>query len=74
MMAIHLLWVENKPAENIHKGVGSAFGEAFRELKKREVLSMGIIESIFPGRRFYKIQLILLISMSGLFSLVVYLL
>ncbi len=49
MMAIHLLWVENKPAENIHKGVGSAFGEAFRELKKREVLSMGIIESIFQA-------------------------
>lgn len=49
MIAIQAFWAENKPEENIHKGMGRSFSEAFAELKKREVLSMGIIESIFQA-------------------------
>ena len=49
MVAIHAFWAENKPEENINKGMIKSFSEAFSELKKREVLSMGIIESIFQA-------------------------
>jgi hypothetical protein len=49
IMAIQVFWAENKPQENIKKGMMKSFSEAFSELKKREVLSMGIIESIFQA-------------------------
>lgn len=45
MIFIQILWSEN---ENQHKNstISSCYAEAFNELKKREVLSVGISESI----------------------------
>lgn len=43
------LWAENKSPENLLKSMGKSFAEAFSELKKREVLSMGLIESLFQA-------------------------
>jgi hypothetical protein len=49
MMSMFSMWSENRSAENILKGMGKSFLEAFSELKKREVLSMGLIESLFQA-------------------------
>jgi hypothetical protein len=43
------LWAENKSPENILKGMSKSFAEAFSELRKREVFSMGLIESLFQA-------------------------
>ncbi len=43
------LWGENRSTENILMGIRTSFAEAFSELKKREVLSMGFIESLFQA-------------------------
>jgi hypothetical protein len=49
MISMFSLWGENKSPENLLKGMGKSFTEAFSELKKREVLSMGLIESLFQA-------------------------
>jgi hypothetical protein len=49
MVSLFSLWGENKSPENLLKGMGKSFLEAFSELKKREVLSMGLIESLFQA-------------------------
>lgn len=49
MIATQLLWAENKPNEGSQVSMNRSFLEACEELKKREVLSMGIIESLFQA-------------------------
>jgi hypothetical protein len=49
MIASQCLWAENKPNAESPTGMNKNFMEALKELKKREVLSMGIIESIFQA-------------------------
>jgi hypothetical protein len=49
MIATQLLWAENKPNADSHIGMNQNFIEAFEELKKREVLSMGLIESLYQA-------------------------
>ena len=46
MIATGLTWGENKPMANSHDGAYQQFREAFGELKKREVLCVGLIESL----------------------------
>ena len=45
-LVIAILWDENKPMANSKVSALSQFAEACMELKKREVLSVGLIESI----------------------------
>ena len=45
-IAIALLWDENKPMANSKISTYTQFADACNELKKREVLSVGLIESI----------------------------
>ena len=45
-IVIAILWDENKPMANSKVSALSQFAEACMELKKREVLSVGLIESI----------------------------
>jgi hypothetical protein len=49
MVATQLLWAENCPHRDSELSINQNFIEAFSELKKREVLSMGIIESLFQA-------------------------
>jgi len=49
MMASHVLWAENKPNEGSSTRMHQSFLDACKELKKREVLSMGVIESLFQA-------------------------
>jgi MFS family permease len=57
LIVIFLLWDENKPnstqmageKENPNLKKSSSFREALNELKKRDVLSIGIIESLFQA-------------------------
>lgn len=49
MIATQLSWAENKPNEHSKETITKNFGEAFQELKKREVLCMGIVESLFQA-------------------------
>lgn len=44
---ILVLWEENKPNEEGRTHITQSFGEALKEMKKREVLTVGIIESLF---------------------------
>lgn len=46
-LIILVLWDENKPNESGRTNINQSFGEAFKELKKREVLTVGIMESLF---------------------------
>jgi hypothetical protein len=49
MIATQCLWAENKPNAESHSSMNKNFMEACKELKKREVLCMGIIESLFQA-------------------------
>jgi hypothetical protein len=49
MIASQLMWAENKPNEGSTVKMYKSFFEACEELKKREVLSMGIIESFYQA-------------------------
>ena len=44
---ILLLWEENKPNESGKVHIARSFCEALQELKKREVLTVGVMESLF---------------------------
>jgi MFS family permease len=46
---ILFLWDENKPNSDKNDSIKGTFREALQELKKRDVLSIGIIESIFQA-------------------------
>jgi hypothetical protein len=48
LFIIFFLWEENKPNTN-SETKKSSFWEALQELKKRDVLSIGIIESLFQA-------------------------
>lgn len=47
LCVIHFTWCENKPNAISKKSTYDSFCEACKELKKRNVLSIGVIESIF---------------------------
>lgn len=49
MVVTQCLWDENKPNANSTDSAQKTFSEAFAELKKREVLSIGIIESLYQA-------------------------
>ena len=48
-IAIAILWDENKPLENNPQSTWSQLNEAFQELKKVDVLCIGLIEGIALG-------------------------
>ena len=48
-IVIALLWDENKPLENSTQSTGAQLKEAFQELKKVNVLCIGLIEGIALG-------------------------
>jgi hypothetical protein len=49
MIAIQVFWKENKPNILNKKSGFKNFTDAFKELKKREVLCMGIVESLYQA-------------------------
>jgi hypothetical protein len=49
MIATQLMWDENKPNAESTTSFGTSFNDALKELKKRDVLSIGIIESLYQA-------------------------
>ncbi len=48
-ISITFLWDENRPGQNQNSTTLNQFSEAFEELKKREVLTVGIMESFWQA-------------------------
>lgn len=48
-ISISLLWDENRPASDHSATSWSQYQDAFNELKKREVLTVGIVESLWQA-------------------------